>query len=204
MTGDVQHLLRMGRFVRGNMTVGILAVLIRALWFIAEKTHALRDKNKPSGDWDKSSLTIWMAADLTIPLGVVIGFTEIGHIQTEAKLLGVGGIALLLAGICVRWLAIYTLGRYFTRKVTILSDHRVIQSGLYKYLRHPSYAGFLLGNLGLGLALSNWLSLVIIFVPTLAAALYRMHVEEKALVQAFGSEYIDYCRATNRLIPKLY
>jgi protein-S-isoprenylcysteine O-methyltransferase Ste14 len=34
--------------------------------------------------------------------------------------------------------------------------------------------------------------------------LYRMHVEEKALVQAFGSEYVDYCRATNRLIPKLY
>jgi protein-S-isoprenylcysteine O-methyltransferase Ste14 len=145
-----------------------------------------------------------MAADLTMPLGVIIGFTDIGHIQTETHLLGICGIAMMLAGICIRWVAIHTLGEYFTRKVTILEDHRVVQSGLYKYLRHPSYSGFLLGNLGLGLALSNWLSLILIFVPTLAAALYRMHVEEEALEQAFGSEYRDYCRATHRLIPKLY
>ena len=203
MPGGV--LLRVGSCEsRTNMTISILAIVIRALWFVAEKTHAVRSKVQPTGDWDKSSLAIWMAADLTIPLGVILGFTEIGHIQTEANLLGVFGIALMLAGICVRWVAIYTLGRYFTRKVTILHDHRVVQSGLYKYLRHPSYSGFLLGNLGLGLALSNWLSLIIIFVPTLAAALYRMHVEENALEQAFGSEYIDYCRATKRLIPKLY
>ena len=109
-----------------------------------------------------------------------------------------------LAGICLRWVAIYTLGKFFTRKVTILNDHRVVQSGLYKYLRHPSYSGFLLGNLGLGFAFSNWISLIVIFVPTFAAALYRIHVEEKALSQALGSEYIDYCRATYRLIPKLY
>jgi protein-S-isoprenylcysteine O-methyltransferase Ste14 len=186
------------------MTIRILATVIRALWFVAEKTHAARHKDKPGRDGDKSSLTIWMAADLTVPLGVVIGFTDIGRIQTETHFPGICGIALMLAGICVRWVAVYSLGEYFTRKVTILEDHRVVQSGLYKYLRHPSYSGFLLGNLGLGLAFSNWLSLIIIFVPTFAAALYRMHVEEKALVQAFGREYIDYCRATKRLIPKLY
>ena len=186
------------------MTISILATAIRALWFVAEKAHALRHPVKPADDLDRFSLSIWMAADLTIPMGVVIGFTETGRIQTRAKLLGLAGIVLLLVGICIRWLAIYTLGKYFTRKVTILADHRIVQSGLYRYLRHPSYAGFLLGNLGFGLALSNWLSLIIIFVPTLAAALYRIQVEEKALAQAFGSEYLDYCRATNRLIPKVY
>jgi len=186
------------------MTIPILAIVIRVLWSVAEKTHALRHKVKPAGDWDKSSLTIWMAADLTIPVGIIIGFTEIGRIHTERTLLGTCGIVLMLAGICVRWTAIYTLGKYFTRKVTILPDHRLVQSGLYKYLRHPSYSGFLLGDLGLGLTFSNWLSLIIIFVPTFAAAFYRMHVEEKALAQAFGSEYIDYCSATNRLIPKVY
>ena len=186
------------------MTIPILATVIRALWFVAERTHAVRNKIKPAGDWDKLSLPIWMAADLTIPLGVIIGFTEIGRIQTESILPGICGIALMLAGICVRWVAIYTLGKFFTRKVTILNDHRVVQSGLYKYLRHPSYSGFLLGNLGLGFALSNWLSLIIIFVPTFAAALYRMHVEERTLAQALGSEYIDYCKATYRLIQKLY
>ena len=186
------------------MTFRICAVVIRALWFVAEKTHAVGLKDKPGRDWDKSSLTIWMAADLSVPLGVIIGFTDIGRIQTETNLPGIFGIVIMLAGICMRWVAIYTLGKYFTRKVTILEDHHIVQNGLYKYLRHPSYSGFLLGNLGLGLVFSNWLSLIIIFVPTFAAALYRMHVEEKALVQAFGSEYVDYCGATNRLIPKVY
>lgn len=186
------------------MTIPVLAIVIRALWFVAEIIHAHRHNIMPVGDWDRSSLTIWMAADLTIPIGVVIGFTEIGRIQTESIFPGLLGIAMMLSGICIRWVAIYTLGKYFTRRVTILDDHRVVQTGLYRYLRHPSYSGFLLGNLGLGLAFSNWLTLIIIFAPTFAAALYRMHVEEKALTQAFGSEYIDYCRATNRLIPKLY
>jgi protein-S-isoprenylcysteine O-methyltransferase Ste14 len=62
----------------------------------------------------------------------------------------------------------------------------------------------LIGDFGLGLAFSNWLSILIIFAPTLAAAFYRMHVEEKALVQAFGNDYLDYVKNTNRLIPKVY
>ncbi len=56
------------------MTIPILATVLRALWFVAEKTHALRHKVKPAGDWDKLSLTSWMAADLTIPLGVIYRF----------------------------------------------------------------------------------------------------------------------------------
>ncbi len=59
---------------------------------------------------------------------------------------------------------------------------------MYKHLRHPSYAGYLLGNLGLGMAFSNWLSIVIIFVPILAASLYRIWVEEDALLENFGDE----------------
>ena len=186
------------------MTISIIATAICALWFAAEKAHALRHPIKTANDLDRRSLQVFMAADLMVPVGVVFGFTEIGRVHTGVPLIGLVGVVLMLVGICIRWLAIHTLGEYFTRRVTILADHRMIRAGLYRYLRHPSYAGFLLGNLGLGLALSNWLSLIIVFVPTLAAALYRMQVEEKALAQAFGNEYLDYCRATNRLLPKVY
>jgi protein-S-isoprenylcysteine O-methyltransferase Ste14 len=186
------------------MMIPILATVLRALWAVAEKAHAICHKVNIQGDWDKSSMKIWIAADLTIPFGILIGFTDVGRVQTKTNLLGVFGIALMLLGICFRWIAIYTLGKYFTRRVTILPDHRLVQTGLYKYVRHPSYAGFLIGDLGLGLTFSNWLSFIVIFFPTFAAALYRMYVEEKALVQAFGSEYIDYRKTTHRLIPKLY
>jgi protein-S-isoprenylcysteine O-methyltransferase len=50
----------------------------------------------------------------------------------------------------------------------------------------------------------NWVGLAITLVPTTAALLYRIHVEEAALRQAFGQEYSDYSRATKRLIPGIY
>ena len=62
----------------------------------------------------------------------------------------------------------------------------------------------MLGNLGLGLALSNWLSIVIIFAPILAVSLYRIRIEERALFESFGDEYFEYAQGTKRLIPNVY
>jgi len=187
-----------------NVTITILATVLRAMWFIGEIAHASHCKVTPAKDWDRSSLKILRLATLAVPVGVIVGFTDVGHIHTEGNFLGAVGFALMLAGISIRWVAIRTLGRYFTRTVTIMDNHRIIRSGLYRYLRHPSYAGSLLGNLGLGMAYSNWLSIVIIFVPDLAASLYRISIEEDALLENFGNEYFEYARSTKRLIPKVY
>ena len=44
----------------------------------------------------------------------------------------------------------------------------------------------------MGLAFANWISFILIFVPILLAAFYRMHVEEEVLRNAFGEEFDDY------------
>lgn len=178
------------------MTIPIIATVLRALWFMAEKIHAARQKFTPGKNRDRGSLKISMAAALAVLPGVIVGFTNVGHIQTVGNVLAVVGIALMLTGILIRWAAIYTLGQYFTRTVTIFEGHRIVRDGLYQYLRHPSYTGYLLGNLGLGVAFSNWLSMVIIFVPILAASLYRIRVEEDALFEKFGDEYFQYASST--------
>jgi protein-S-isoprenylcysteine O-methyltransferase Ste14 len=186
------------------MTISILATILRAMWFVVEIAHAYRRHVTPAKDCDRSSLTILKLATLAVPVGVIVGFTNVGHIRTEGNFLGVFGFALMLIGIYIRWLAIHTLGRYFTRTVTVLDDHRIVRSGLYRHLRHPSYAAFLLGDVGLGMAYSNWLSIVIILAPNLGAALYRIRIEEDALLENFGDEYSEYARSTKRLIPKIY
>jgi len=111
---------------------------------------------------------------------------------------------LLLLGLALRWTAVYTLGKYFTGIVVIKSDHQLVRRGLYNHLRHPAYTGALLAHLGLGLSFSNWISLVLSSVPFLVAAFYRMRVEERALADAFGAEYVAYCQDSKRLIPWLY
>jgi protein-S-isoprenylcysteine O-methyltransferase Ste14 len=186
------------------MTIPLLATMLCALLFLIEKMMPKRRKSKSARDWDKASSAVIRLASAIVPVGVLIGFTDIGRVQTWRGLIAASGVLLALVGVVIRWRAILTLKKYFTLNVTILDDHRIVKNGLYKNIRHPSYTGFLLRYLGGGLAFANWLSLIIIFLPMCAAILYRIHVEEGALTEAFGSEYMDYAKGTNRLIPKVY
>jgi protein-S-isoprenylcysteine O-methyltransferase Ste14 len=186
------------------MTIPILATVIRATWLVIEYPYLRRFRVSPAKDWDKHSAKLWDAANAIEPVGMVIGFTRFGHIQTGSKFIAVSGLALLLAGVAFRWAAIYTLGKYFTGTVLIKDDHCLIRTGPYKYLRHPAYTGSLVAHLGLGLSFSNWFSLTLSTVPYFVAAAYRMRVEEQALGGAFGEEYVTYSRSTKRLIPKVY
>jgi len=171
---------------------------------IIEYPYLRRFKVKPLKDWDRNSAKLWDIANAIEPIGMILGFTSIGRIHTGTKLIGSVGLALLLGGIIIRWAAVLTLGKYFTGTVLIKHDHRLIRSGLYKHLRHPAYTGALVAHLGLGLSFSNWFTIVLSSAPYLMAALYRIHVEERALGEAFGDEYLNYSRSTKRLIPKIF
>jgi protein-S-isoprenylcysteine O-methyltransferase len=114
------------------------------------------------------------------------------------------GIALFAAGLILRWYAILWLGRFFTVNVAIAADHRVVDTGPYRYVRHPSYTGVLLAFLGYGIALGNWISLAAVTLPIAAAFARRIAVEEAALTSALGHAYADYAARTRRLLPFIY
>ena len=95
-------------------------------------------------------------------------------------------LGLLGLGLAIRWSAIVTLGRSFSANVAIHATQTLNRTGLFRWMRHPSYTGMLLIFLAMGLATRNWLGLgIIVLLPT-AALLYRIHVEEAALTGAFG------------------
>ncbi len=111
---------------------------------------------------------------------------------------------IILLGVALRWYAIRVLGRFFTRNVAIRQDHQIVRAGPYRYVRHPSYSGYLLSVLGLGLALDNWAALAILLGLNFAVFAYRMQVEEAALAAAFGPAYETYRHSTKRVIPLVY
>jgi protein-S-isoprenylcysteine O-methyltransferase Ste14 len=113
----------------------------------------------------------------------------------------IAGIVVYLLGAALRWWAILILGRYFTADVAVRSTQTVVQSGPYRVVRHPSYSGLLVMFLGLGLVLANWASLLLLLACGLISLLYRVSVEERALVEALGQPYVDYRRHTKRFIP---
>jgi protein-S-isoprenylcysteine O-methyltransferase Ste14 len=114
------------------------------------------------------------------------------------------GLTLFVLGLIVRWIAIIHLGRFFTVNVVITEDHQLVTTGPYRYVRHPSYTGTLLVFLGFGLCMLNIFSFAAVCLPISAAFLWRMHVEEEALKEAFGDRYRAYAARTRRLIPAVY
>jgi protein-S-isoprenylcysteine O-methyltransferase Ste14 len=188
-----------------TVTLTLLTTILFALTFVTEKILLWGRKKKSETDWDKSSLAVFdVSGVLSVPLGIILGFTDTGSIHKNYLLVSLSGIVLMLLGTALRWAAIFTLKRYFTVNVTILENHHIVKKGLYKHLRHPSYTGLLLRYLGLGLSYANWLSLALIFLPLLFSVLYRISVEEAALLQTFGDEYEEYSRGVKRLIPRVY
>jgi protein-S-isoprenylcysteine O-methyltransferase Ste14 len=119
-------------------------------------------------------------------------------------LLRAAALLVLILGLAVRWTAILSLGRAFSANVAIRASQQLRTTGLYRLVRHPSYLGLELLFLAIGLFSSNWLAFAVIIIPTTAAVLYRIHVEEIALRAGFGQQYAGYASTTKRLIPGVY
>ena len=113
-------------------------------------------------------------------------------------------LLLMVAGLVVRWTAIFTLGLSFSTNVAIHANQTLRRTGLFKWVRHPSYTRMVLSFTALGLFQRNWVSLAIVLVFPIAALLYRIHVEEMALTGAFGEDYVAYSRKTSCLFPGIY
>ena len=96
------------------------------------------------------------------------------------------------------------LGRYFTTDVAVQRQQPVIRTGPYRFVRHPSYAGALAAFVGIGVFMSDWLSIVCLLVPITLVFLNRIRVEERALLATLGAPYADYCARTKRLIPGVF
>ena len=115
------------------------------------------------------------------------------------------GLAVLWCGIALRVWSIRTLGRYFTFTVQTSTDQPVITTGPYRVLRHPAYTGLLLALIGIAiLTTRNWLSLLVLIPFVVVGLIYRIQVEERALLQDLGDTYRSYTATHKRLIPYIW
>lgn len=183
-----------------------LPQIIGLLWGASELFLTVtRRAKRDATSWDRHSLTIiWMICLIGIVLGIFAADQLPGCRLPSTKVIGWVALGLFILGLVLRWYSIIHLGRFFTVNVAISSDHRVVDTGPYRWVRHPSYSGSLLAMFGLALSLQNWASLLCIAVSCCAATLWRIHIEEAALVGALGESYRSYMRRTKRLIPLIY
>jgi protein-S-isoprenylcysteine O-methyltransferase len=188
------------------MAMGI-SYQLGLLYFVSEIGLQIfkRAKSGAARTEDGGSLAVlWLVVSASMFLAFRFQFAVPQTSWPWQPWVNVLGIALTLVGLAIRWYSIIYLGRYFTVNVAIATDHKLIDTGPYKAVRHPSYTGALLAFLGLAICMQNWAALLILMTGTTAAFLYRMRVEERALTGAFGDRYRQYQQHTARLIPGIY
>jgi len=177
-----------------------------ALWFIPEMIVSRR---RPAADAQKadrgSKAVVVVAVNLGIALGFFAAFTVSRlSIQAHWRAVFFLGIAVWLSGILVRLYSVRILGRFFTFDVAISQGQHIVEQGPYRWVRHPSYLGGLLAQIGFGLTLTNWLAMILPVCCLAAAYAYRIPLEEQALVRGLGPGYSEYMRRTWRLIPYVF
>jgi protein-S-isoprenylcysteine O-methyltransferase Ste14 len=176
-------------------------------WVASEIYIGFATRTRSSGGTVKdrgSLIVLWVTIFLAIYAGETIRASMRPNLFGGVHWLIFAAIFLLIVGLAIRWTAILSLGKGFSSNVAIRNNQTIYQDGLYRYMRHPSYTGSLLSFLALGIQERNWIACITIVAPITAAFLYRIHVEEAALNEAFGTQYAAYSRQTKRLFPGIY
>lgn len=113
------------------------------------------------------------------------------------------GFAILMIGSMVRLWPVFVLGRRFSGLVAIQKGHTLVTTGIYRYIRNPSYLGLIIGSFGWALLFRAGIGVclaALMVIPLIA----RIHAEERLLADHFGAAYERYRSRTWRLIPPIY
>jgi protein-S-isoprenylcysteine O-methyltransferase Ste14 len=186
------------------MDVAVLLKYVVIIFPLSELTLLVfkRSKERSTSKRDRGSLRLlWLTIIASISLSVVLQWYPSTAFHLPRSITSAIALCFLTGGLIVRWISIIALGKFFTVDVAIQDEHTLVLTGLYKYVRHPSYTGLLLQFIGLAVYFGTWTSLIIIVIPITSAIVYRIRTEEIVLLEKFGKQYEEYMTHTKSLIP---
>jgi protein-S-isoprenylcysteine O-methyltransferase Ste14 len=120
----------------------------------------------------------------------------------RSSYLDVIGVILIWAGIALALWARWHLGQYWSGRITIKEDHKLIRTGPYARLRHPIYSGLDLAAIGTALEIDRWRCVVGVCVIIMGFAI-KAKREEAMLGAQFGADFQEHIRQTGFLLPHL-
>jgi protein-S-isoprenylcysteine O-methyltransferase Ste14 len=174
------------------------------VWLVGDLRQSTKERPEAAKADRGSRLVLAFTIVAGFAAAIAVSRAATGAAIRPARVAAWVGLGILWCGMVLRLWCFRTLGRYFTLSVQTSGDQPVIATGPYHVLRHPSYAAMLLAVVGLGLFMANWLSLVTVTAIVTGGFLYRIRVEERALLQALGENYRAYADTRKRLVPFIW
>ncbi len=143
-------------------------------------------------------------SSLVFFLALIISIYDFFVVQkSNYGIMNVIGLFLFLLGLFIRLGGKRNLGKYYSRGLKTLKNHKIIKKGFYKYVRHPIYLALIIYSLGVPLIFSSIYGFLIMLL-LIPLIFYRIKIEENMLLKEFGDEYQKYIKQTKKLIPYLY
>jgi protein-S-isoprenylcysteine O-methyltransferase Ste14 len=181
LAGVVRHL-------GDPVAVGVIAVNLA--WLLSEAPVTFRRTAAPPREI--GTLIGYGLARMTM-----VGCAVLGPLRS----LWLPALVLMIAGIALRLVSMRVLGRSYSHHVVRSDDHVIVRTGPYRLVRHPAYAGMLLGNAGLVLCFANWAA-VVAWLALAVAIGWRIHTEEREMLVI--PAYRRYAVGRPRLVPGMW
>lgn len=143
-------------------------------------------------------LVLWLTPLVYLINPQWMAWSKIG-LPEWARWFGIG-IGLLCAGL-IYWL-FSSIRSGITPTSATRTDHKLVTSGPYRWVRHPLYTVGSSLFVSFGLMADNWFIIILGILAFIAMAV-RTPKEEANLIEKFGNEYQEYMKHTGRFLPKL-
>ena len=177
-----------------------VAWIITALYFLVSMLFTNRIRRRESGGARVLDRVLLLAGYFML-FWIIPGSTRQHFMRPNAQF-AAAGVALTYLGLSLTLWSRIRLGRYWSGVVALKQDHRLIQVGPYRIVRHPLYTGIILAAFGMVLAFTTWNSLLgVAFL--IACFERRAHIEDALLAAEFGAEFEIYRQRTGRLLPRM-
>jgi protein-S-isoprenylcysteine O-methyltransferase Ste14 len=112
------------------------------------------------------------------------------------------GAVTWFVGLWVFWRSHADLGANWSVSLELRSTHQLVTHGIYRLVRHPMYAAFILFGVAQALLLPNWLAGASALVAVALLCVIRITSEEAMMCEFFGQEYRDYMQRTGGVMPR--
>jgi protein-S-isoprenylcysteine O-methyltransferase Ste14 len=174
------------------------------VWLVLELRQGLQQRPEATTTDQGSRPFLRIASVLGAGGAIALSHAAPSAIIASPTATAWAGLVVLWSGIALRAWSFHTLGRYFTFTVQTSHDQPVITDGPYRFVRHPSYAAILIAMIGIGLLINNWASLVVLTAAVTCGLVFRIRIEERALLEDVGDGYRRYAATHKRLIPYIW
>jgi protein-S-isoprenylcysteine O-methyltransferase Ste14 len=178
--------------------VGYGAGSVITLWIKGDRGPILREETGDRSFW------LIIPGFVAALFGPPLEYVYLSGVLPRGAAMQVAGLAIIGTGLLLRIWTRFSLREQYTGQVQVSVQHRLIQTGPYRFVRHPGYAGFVLMTLGVAVGYSSLVGLLVIPLLLLPGLAYRMRTEERLLSAHFGAAYRQYTARTKRLLPGVW